>query len=76
MLHTAVQKGASTQNLVAYMDAGQERAASKQRVYHHLAAVVANLERRLERGHKDARVEHAQQRDEPQELASRMEVVH
>ena len=76
MLHTAVQKGASTQNLVAYMDAGQERAASKQRVYHQLAVVVANAERRLERGHTDARVEHAQQRDEPQELASRMEVVH
>lgn len=38
---------------------------SKRRVGHHLAALVADVERRLERGHTDARVEHTKQSEKP-----------
>lgn len=76
MQHTTVQKGRIHKKLVVSTDAGQERAASKRRVNDHLAVIVADAERRLERGHTDTRVEHARQRDELQELTSCMELVH
>ena len=51
-------------------------ALGEERVHNFLAAVVPDAEREAERRDAGARVGRAQQRDEPRELAARVELVH